>query len=56
MTKSGFLLDAGGVDIMSGTDEGVFSWFTLNVLTDRMQHIIRPNQSSNCMQIDFKVL
>uniref|UniRef100_A0A0M3I958 Nucleoside-diphosphatase mig-23 n=1 Tax=Ascaris lumbricoides TaxID=6252 RepID=A0A0M3I958_ASCLU len=45
MTKSGFLLDAGGVDIMSGTDEGVFSWFTLNVLTDRMQHIIRPNQS-----------
>uniref|UniRef100_A0A915B289 Uncharacterized protein n=1 Tax=Parascaris univalens TaxID=6257 RepID=A0A915B289_PARUN len=47
VSQSGFLLDADGVDIMSGTDEGVFSWFTLNVLTDRLQHIIRPDQNDD---------
>uniref|UniRef100_A0A914R9R7 Uncharacterized protein n=1 Tax=Parascaris equorum TaxID=6256 RepID=A0A914R9R7_PAREQ len=57
VSQSGFLLDADGVDIMSGTDEGVFSWFTLNVLTDRLQHIIRPDQNGICMQIvDIRVL
>ncbi|VDK46118.1 unnamed protein product [Anisakis simplex] len=45
--KSGFVLDENGVGIMSGTDEGVFSWYTLNLLTDRIQDVIAQNQNGN---------
>lgn len=45
--KSSFLLDVDGIGIISGADEGVFSWFTLNVLIDRMNHIARSNQKGD---------
>lgn len=34
--QSGFLVDADSVDILSGSDEGVFSWFTVNYLSGRL--------------------
>ncbi|KAJ6649867.1 Nucleoside diphosphate phosphatase ENTPD5 [Pseudolycoriella hygida] len=33
---SGFLVDENGVEIMDGTDEGIFSWFTVNFLLGRL--------------------
>jgi hypothetical protein len=36
VTASPFLVNDDSVVVMSGTDEGVFAWFTLNVLLDRM--------------------
>lgn len=35
-TKSGFLVKEDSVDILSGNDEGVFSWFTVNYLLARL--------------------
>jgi len=29
---SGFLVDQDAVEIMDGTDEGIYSWFTINFL------------------------
>ncbi|XP_037082454.1 ectonucleoside triphosphate diphosphohydrolase 5-like isoform X2 [Pollicipes pollicipes] len=34
--RSGFLVRPDAVAIMSGTDEGLFSWFTVNFLLDRL--------------------
>jgi ectonucleoside triphosphate diphosphohydrolase 5/6 len=34
--KSGFLTTSDAVEIMEGTDEGIFSWFTLNFLLGRL--------------------
>lgn len=34
--ESGFLVDRDAVEIMDGTDEGIFSWFTVNFLTNRL--------------------
>lgn len=39
VNASGFLVSEDSVAVLSGTEEGVFSWFTLNVLLDRMKHI-----------------
>jgi Golgi nucleoside diphosphatase len=39
LKNSGLLMDEDSVGILSGTDEGVFGWFTLNYLTDRIKHI-----------------
>lgn len=36
LENSGFLADEDSVGIMDGTDEGIFSWFTVNFLSDRM--------------------
>uniref|UniRef100_A0A914UNQ6 Uncharacterized protein n=1 Tax=Plectus sambesii TaxID=2011161 RepID=A0A914UNQ6_9BILA len=36
VTASPFLVNEDSVVVMSGTDEGVFGWFTLNVLLERM--------------------
>lgn len=33
---SGFLVDNNDVEIMDGTDEGIFSWFTVNFLLGRL--------------------
>lgn len=41
--RSGFLHDDESVGILSGTDEGVFGWFTLNFLLDRLKHIRANN-------------
>ena len=32
ISKSGFYAPADAVGIMDGTDEGIFSWFTVNFL------------------------
>ncbi|XP_015587664.1 ectonucleoside triphosphate diphosphohydrolase 5 isoform X2 [Cephus cinctus] len=34
---SGFLVSKNSVAIMDGTDEGIFSWFTVNFLQDRLR-------------------
>lgn len=34
--KSGFLIGNNAVEIMDGTDEGIFSWFTVNFLLGRL--------------------
>lgn len=34
--QSGFLVDENDVEIMDGTDEGIFSWFTVNFLLGRL--------------------
>ncbi|KAL1506331.1 hypothetical protein ABEB36_005716 [Hypothenemus hampei] len=34
--KSPFLTDENSVEIMDGTDEGIFSWFTVNFLLNRL--------------------
>ncbi|XP_015523775.1 ectonucleoside triphosphate diphosphohydrolase 5 isoform X1 [Neodiprion virginianus] len=34
--NSGFLTSKNSVSIMDGTDEGIFSWFTVNFLLDRL--------------------
>ncbi|XP_055546156.1 ectonucleoside triphosphate diphosphohydrolase 5 isoform X2 [Wyeomyia smithii] len=34
--KSGFLVNDGSVEIMDGTDEGIFSWFTINFLLGKL--------------------
>lgn len=34
--KSGFLVKEDSVEILGGEDEGVFSWFTVNYLMDRL--------------------
>lgn len=34
--KSGFLVGDDAVEIMDGTDEGIFSWFTVNFLLNRL--------------------
>lgn len=34
--KSGFLVNDQSVEIMDGTDEGIFSWFTLNFLLGKL--------------------
>lgn len=34
--RSGFLVDSESVDILSGSDEGIFSWFTVNYLLGRL--------------------
>lgn len=36
LENSGFLADEDSVGIMDGTDEGIFSWFTVNFLSERM--------------------
>jgi hypothetical protein len=39
MKQSGLLMDNDSVGILSGTDEGVFGWFTLNYLTRRIRFL-----------------
>lgn len=34
--KSGFLVNDASVEIMDGTDEGIFSWFTINFLLGKL--------------------
>ncbi|KAG5674465.1 hypothetical protein PVAND_004435 [Polypedilum vanderplanki] len=34
--QSGFLINDDSVEIMDGTDEGIFSWFTVNYLSNRL--------------------
>lgn len=36
LDNSGFLVPPNAVEIMDGTDEGIFSWFTINFLLDRL--------------------
>lgn len=36
LSKSRFLVPKNAVEIMDGTDEGIFSWFTINFLLDRL--------------------
>ncbi|CRL01004.1 CLUMA_CG014384, isoform A [Clunio marinus] len=35
-SKSGFSVNEHSVEIMDGTDEGIFSWFTVNYLSNRL--------------------
>lgn len=35
-TKSGFRVDTDSVEILAGDDEGIFSWFTVNYLLNRL--------------------
>lgn len=35
-TNSGFSVNDNSVEIMDGTDEGIFSWFTVNYLSNRL--------------------
>ena len=45
IASSGFLVAHPNlVEIMSGVDEGIFSWFTLNFLLDRLQHLAPPRR------------
>ena len=37
---SGFLVDDDAVGVLSGTDEGVFGWFTLNFLLERLDNAL----------------
>jgi len=53
VTESGFLTNEDSVGMLSGTDEGVFSWFTLNVLVDRMKHIVSTNFGSAAAALDL---
>lgn len=39
VAKSGFRVDANAVQIMKGSDEGIFSWLTVNFLTGRLGQI-----------------
>ena len=46
IASSGFLVaHADVVGILSGIDEGVFSWFTLNFLLDRLKHLAPPRRA-----------
>lgn len=42
-TKSAFSVDSNAVEIMDGTDEGIFSWFTVNFLLGRLS---KTNQAA----------
>lgn len=42
-TKSDFSVDGDAVEIMDGTDEGIFSWFTVNFLLGRLS---KTNQAA----------
>lgn len=53
VTESGFLTNEDSVGMLSGTDEGVFSWFTLNVLVDRMKHVVARNVGSAAAALDL---
>ena len=56
VATSGFLMDENSVAILSGTDEGAFSWFTLNVLVDRMKYIVRGKKDiefAHCLLLYF---
>ncbi|CAD5223556.1 unnamed protein product [Bursaphelenchus okinawaensis] len=50
--KSGLLTEAESVGILSGIDEGVFGWFTLNFLTDKMQ-FIRGDAQKTAVALDL---
>lgn len=41
--KSEFVVDENAVEIMDGTDEGIFSWFTVNLLLGRLS---KSNQAA----------
>ncbi|TKR61712.1 hypothetical protein L596_028792 [Steinernema carpocapsae] len=53
VTESGFLVNEDSVGMLSGTDEGVFSWFTLNVLVDRMKHVVSKNFGAAAGALDL---
>lgn len=40
-SKSGFLVNKDAVEIMDGADEGLFSWFTVNILMGIYYSLIR---------------
>uniref|UniRef100_A0A0N5AYD3 Nucleoside-diphosphatase mig-23 n=1 Tax=Syphacia muris TaxID=451379 RepID=A0A0N5AYD3_9BILA len=41
--KSGFFVDDNAVGVLSGVDEGVFSWVTVNLLLDRLKTVVSKN-------------
>lgn len=43
--KSGFFVDDNAVGVLSGVDEGVFSWVTVNLLLDRLKTVVSKNAS-----------
>ncbi|XP_055381947.1 nucleoside diphosphate phosphatase ENTPD5 isoform X2 [Condylostylus longicornis] len=45
--KSEFLVDENAVEIMDGTDEGIYAWFTLNLLLGRL------SKSSQAASLDL---
>ncbi|CAD5232731.1 unnamed protein product [Bursaphelenchus xylophilus] len=50
--RSGLLTEDESVGILSGIDEGVFGWFTLNFLTDRLQHL-QGNVEKSAVALDL---
>ncbi|KAK0409796.1 hypothetical protein QR680_004764 [Steinernema hermaphroditum] len=53
VAESGFLTNEDAVGMLSGTDEGVFSWFTLNVLVNRMKHVVSGEFGSAAAALDL---
>lgn len=37
--KSGYMISGNAVEIMDGTDEGIFSWFAINYLLGNTRHL-----------------
>ncbi|KAI6237945.1 Nucleoside-diphosphatase uda-1 [Aphelenchoides besseyi] len=50
--KSGLLMDDESVGILSGTDEGVYGWFTLNFLTDKLRYL-KQNVKKTSVALDL---
>lgn len=42
--SSGLLVDDDAVGMLSGTDEGVFGWFTLNFLLERLDDVLQGSK------------
>jgi hypothetical protein len=41
---SGLLVNDDAVGMLSGTDEGVFGWFTLNLLLERLDNVLKGSK------------
>jgi len=42
--SSGLLVDDDAVGMLSGTDEGVFGWFTLNFLLQKLDNVLNGSE------------
>lgn len=51
--NSGFLTSKKSVSIMEGTDEGIFSWFTVNFLLDRLSALSHESHGNTVAALDL---
>lgn len=57
LRSSPFLTNEDSASIMTGTDEGIFGWFTLNFLLDRLDALLlKPEGAYDKICILEKIL